>query len=550
VRAAAAARSAAAALLAAALLAFAALTAAGCGGGDGHGDRPSATTRTAGGGDASQDAGADVDWPRFGNDDDQSRFSPLAAIDRDTVARLGVAWSWEPGPGNAQWESYPVVADGTMYLTTNTGQVLAFDAASGAERWSYTPQVDFLAAAIGGQQPVHRGVAVEDGKVFLYTYDARLVALDAADGSELWSTRVADPRTGTTGNSPPTVWRDRLIVGSSGSDARSARGFLAAFAIEDGRELWRFHTVAEGRGGGRVWMPPTVDAGSGTVYAGTGNPSPALTGDPRRGCERWVSGIVALDARDGTLRWGANEVCGDVWDYDGGQPPLLYETAGGVRAVGHANKSGEYFIRDAATGRELAPPRQLIAQTRPRPRPTRHGTTVCPGALGGVAYGPAAHAPRSATIFQAAVRMCMTYTVGDRELGGAPVLLGGGTARSVPGRPATGVVVALDDADGTVRWRRTLPAPPVGGTLVTAGGLLFTGCDDGFLYALDADSGETVWRGRVGLPFGTAPLTFRVAGTQYLAVVAGGSSITGQTGTRPGARLVVLRLGGRPLRSD
>lgn len=536
-RAAAAARSAAAALLVAALLAL-----AGCGGDD----NTSTQTQPA--------SGADVDWPRFGNDDDQSRFSPLAAIDRDTVGRLGVAWSWEPGPDNAQWESYPLVADGTLHLTTNTGQVLAFDAASGAERWSYTPQVDFLAAAISGQQPVHRGVAVEDGKVFLYTYDARLVALDAADGRELWTTRVADPRTGTTGSSPPTVWRDRLIVGSSGSDARSARGFVAAFAIEDGRELWRFHTVADGRGGGRVWMPPTVDADSGTVYAGTGNPSPALTDRPRRGCERWVSGLVALDARDGTLRWGANEVCGDVWDYDGGQPPLLYETttADGTatRAVGHANKSGEYFIRDAETGEELAPPRQLIAQTRPRPRPTRSGTTVCPGALGGVAYGPAAHDPRSATIFQTAVRMCMTYTVGDRELGGAPVLLGGGSARSIPGRPATGVVVALDDADGAVRWRRTLPAPPVGGTLVTAGGLLFTGCDDGFLYALDADSGKTVWRGRVGLPFGTAPLTFRVAGTQYLAVVAGGSSITGQTGTRPGARLVVLRLGGRPLSTN
>jgi len=537
VRAAAAARSAAAALLAAAAVA---LAAAGCGGGD----RPA--TQTA----AQPAPGGDVDWPRFGNDDDQSRFSPLAAIDRDTVARLGVAWSWEPGRDNVQWESYPVVADGSLYLTTNTGQVHAFDAAGGAERWSYTPQVDFLAAAIAGQQPVHRGVAVEDGKVFLFTYDARLIALDAADGRELWSARVADPRTGTTGNSPPTVWRDRLIVGSSGSDARSARGFVAAFAIDDGRELWRFHTVAAGRGGGRVWMPPTVDARTGTVYAGTGNPSPALTGRARRGCERWVSGIVALDARDGTLRWGANEVCGDVWDYDGGQPPLLYETTAGgrrVRAVGHANKSGTYWIRDAATGRELAPPRQLIAQRRPRPRPTRRGTTVCPGALGGVAYGPAAHDPRSATIFQAAVRMCMTYTVGDRELGGAPVLLGGGTARSVPGRPASGLVVALDDADGSVKWRRTLPAPPVGGTLVTAGGLVFTGCDDGFLYALDADNGETVWRGRVGLPFGTAPLTFRVAGTQYLAVVAGGSSITGQTGARAGARLVVLRLGGRPL---
>ncbi|MDW5597454.1 PQQ-binding-like beta-propeller repeat protein [Conexibacter stalactiti] len=521
----------------AALVLAAALALAGCGGG--------------GGDDATPPPGppADVGWPRFGNDDDQSRFSPLAAVDRDSVDRLGLAWSWAPEE-MALWESFPVVAGRTLYVTTNTSQVIAFNAATGARRWTYTPQVDFFAGGAVGQQPTNRGVAVEDGRVYLVTYDARLVALDAATGRELWSTRVADPRSGTTGSSPPTFWQGRLIVGSSGSDARGSRGFVAAFDADEGEQLWRFWTVAEGRGGGRVWMPPTVDARSGIVYAGTGNPSPALSERPRRGCERWVSGMVALDARDGTLKWGANEVCGDVWDYDGGQPPLLYETrvdGRDVRAVGHANKSGTYWIRDAESGRRLAPPRALIAQTTPRPRPSRRGTTICPGALGGVAYGPAAHDPRSRTIFQGAVRMCMTYRTGDRELGGAPVLLGGGSARSVPGRRARGTLVALDDGNGRVRWRRTLPAPLAGGVLATAGGLVFSGLDDGWLYAFDAGTGETAWRGRVGLPFGSAPLTYRVGGIQYVAIVAGGSTVTQQTGTRPGARLLVLRLGGRPL---
>ena len=534
-RAAAAARTAAAALLLALSPAV-----AGCGGGGGQ-TSPTATTPAP---------GADVAWPRFGGDDDQSRHSPLRAVDRETVGRLGLAWSWSPGPEMAQWESFPVVVDRTLYVTTNTGEVVAFDAAGGELLWSYTPQVDFLAGATAGQQPVNRGVTVARGRVYLLTYDARLIALDAGDGRELWVRRVADPRTGTTGSSPPTYWDGRLFVGSSGSDARGARGFVAAFDADDGEQLWRFWTVAEGRGGGRVWMPPTVDARTGTVYAGTGNPSPALTERPRRGCERWVSGMVALDGRDGSLRWGAHEVCGDVWDFDGGQPPLLYETnVGGVRRrlVGHANKSGSYWIRDAASGTAVTRPLRLIPQSRPRPRPSRRGATVCPGALGGVAYGPAAHDPASGTVFQGAVRMCMTYRTGDRELGGAPVLLGGGTARKVPGTTARGVLVAFDDGDATVRWRRTLPAPLAGGVLSTAGGLVFSGCDDGFLYAFDADTGRTVWRARVGLPFGTAPLTYRVGGAQYVAVVAGGSSITGQTGARPGARLVVLRLGGRPL---
>lgn len=230
---------------------------------------------------------------------------------------------------------------------------------------------------------------------------------------------IAPGEPGVTGAGPPTFSDGRLIVGASGSDEAGTRGIVAAFDAADGRELWRFHTVASGSGGGRVWMPPTVDARSGTVYAGTGNPSPALTG-ARRGCVDWASGIVALDARDGTLRWGAHEVCGDVWDYDGGQPPLLYETrvnGRATRVVGHANKSGTYWLRDAASGRRLAPPVALIAQPARRPRPTRAGTTICPGALGGVAYGPAAHDPRSGTVFQAAARMCMVYRRGDREPG-------------------------------------------------------------------------------------------------------------------------------------
>jgi glucose dehydrogenase len=492
---------------------------------------------------------ADVGWPLFGDSAEQARSSPLSTVDRDSVARLGVAWSYSPGPEMAQWESYPVVVGRTMYLTTNTGQVLALDAASGAERWSYTPKVDFLTAAGAGEpQPVNRGVTVARGRVYLLTYDERLVALRASDGSELWSRAVADPRSGAIGTSPPTYWDGRLIVGSAGSDAIHTRGFVAAYDATTGRRLWRFWTVAPGRGGGRVWMPPTVDPRSGIVYAGTGNPSPVLTGN--RGCEDWVSGMVALDARDGTLRWGAHEVCGDVWDYDGGQPPLVYDAKiddRTVRAVGHANKSGTYWIRDAATGRELAPPRALIAQTTPRPRPSRRGARVCPGALGGIPYGPAALDPGGASIYQPTVSLCMTYRLGPDDGRGVRVQFSDGAARVAPGTVARGAMLALDSATGRVRWRRAMPAPMVGGALATAGGLVFSGCDDGYLYAFDARDGATVWRGRIGLPFGTAPLTYRVGGVQYVAIVAGGSSITSLTGERPGARLVVLRLGGRPL---
>lgn len=520
--------------------AVAALAVASCGGGGST--TPATTTRAP---------AADVAWPAFGGDPDQSRWSPLTAVDATTVARLGVAWSYAPGPENAQWESYPVVVGRTLYVTTNLGEVLALDAVTGAVRWTYTPRVDFLVgASAGGVQPMNRGVSVAGGRVYLSTWDDQLIALDASDGRERWTVRMADPRSGVVQRSPPVVWHGRVIVGSGGDDVTRIRGSVTAFDGATGKRLWRFATVAPGRGGGHVWMPPTVDQRTGIVYAGTGNPSPALTRGGRAGCQDWVSGMVALDAATGALRWGAHEVCGDVWDYDGGQPPLLFDAhVGGrtVRAVGHANKSGTYWIRAAATGKPLVAPRPLVAQTRPRPQPSARGVRLCPGALGGVAYSPAALDPQTRTLYQPTVRLCMVYRTASRPPDAEAVLLGGGNARVAPGTKARGSIVALNADTGAIRWRRTLPAPAVGGALATAGGLVFSGCDDGFLYAFDARTGAIVWRGRVGLPFGTAPLAYRIDGVEYVAVVAGGSSITALTGTRPGARLVVLKLGGKPL---
>jgi glucose dehydrogenase len=174
---------------------------------------------------------------------------------------------------------------------------------------------------------------------------------------------------------------------------------------------------------------------------------------------------------------------------------------------------------------------------------------VCPGALGGVAYSPAALHPGLQTIYQPTVRLCMTYRSGRPAPRPRSIRLGGGTAAPAPGTTATGALVALDARTGAVRWRRALPQPAVGGALATAGGLVFSGCDDGFLYALDARDGRTLWRGRIGLPFGTAPITYRIDATQYVAIVAGGSATATVAGLRPGARLVVFKLDGRPLPS-
>jgi alcohol dehydrogenase (cytochrome c) len=493
------------------------------------------------GGDGPPKTPPDVGWTSFGGDPSGRRFSPLDQIDTTTVKRLGVAWTFDPGRATDQWESFPIVTGHTMYVTTNSGDVIALDAVTGRERWSYSPDVDLLAGGgVGEVQPVSRGVAVGGNRIYVLTYDDQLIALRPGDGKELWKTRVADPVDGMVQTSPPTYADGKLIVGGSGSDTLGVAGSVAAFDATDGHRLWRFQTAPHG---GRVWMPPTVDTHTNTVYAGTGNPSPAIDPD-RQDCEGWTSGMVALNLETGALRWGAREVCPDTWDYDGGQPPLLNGDT-----VAHANKSGTYWLRDAKTGKQLAPPQTLTAQTTPRPKPTKQGKTICPGALGGIAYSPAAVQPDTDTIFQPVVRLCMTYRAGHPRPKLGAIVVGGGLAQPPTGVKASGAVVALSSTDGKIRWRKQLPAPVVGGALATQGGLVFTGCDDGFLYALDAHTGQTRWRGRVGLPFGTAPISYRVDGTQYVAIVAGGSATAGVTGITPGARLIVLKLDGRSLPS-
>lgn len=488
------------------------------------------------------------DWPRFGGDADGTRYSPLRQIGLGNVDRLRRAWSLPEGPRLSLWETFPVVVGRTMYITTNTDQVLALDAASGRRLWTYTPRVDF-SSAVGdvGQLPVSRGVTVAAGRVFLVTFDDRLIALGAGDGRELWRQRFADPRAGLWAPSPPAYWRGRLFVGGA-ANASGLRGFVAAYDSSTGRELWRRHTVpapgrqwmaSRGTGGGDVWMPPTVDSATGTVYVGTGNPTPAMSARARPGCDPWVDATVALDARTGRRRWARTQVCPDLWDYDSAQPPLLFDhrgPGGGRRAVGQGNKAGVYWIFDAASGATLATSRPLVPQSRPRRAPSRHGTRVCPGAFGGIQYSPAAFSPRTRLIYVPLVRECTIYRAGP-----ATGTLGGRLALARRPRPS-GDLVALDADTAAVRWRQRLAAPLVGGALATAGDLVFTGADDGRLYAFDARTGRIVWHADVGLAFGSAPIAYEVDGVEYVAVAAGGSSVALLDGAPIGGRLVVFRL--------
>ncbi len=477
-------------------------------------------------------------WPVWGGDLQNTHFSGLGAINTRTVGRLAVAWKRSEGPMQYGWETFPVVVGATMYYTTNTGEVLAVNARTGGRRWSYTPHLNFFADPYAvAVAPTSRGVTVAHGRVYELTYDDQLIALDARTGRRLWDVRVASPASGAAENSPGTYWHGEIIIGGPAGDA-GLRGFVAAYSARSGTRLWRTYTVpartrgwiarSPANGGGDVWMPPTVDPRTGVVYVGTGNPTPAFSPSARPGCNRWSDSTVALSARTGKLLWGHTATCGDAWDYDVDQSPMLLRLRrrdGSESLVADASKSGFVYFLDPATGALTARSPSLVPFSEPHRLPTTGGVTVCPGDFGGIEYGPSSYSPHTDLLYVGATVACMRYrtarvgSAGAHKPGADDL---GGTA--TPTGPTSGVVAAVNPRTGRVVWRRRLPQAVRGGELATAGGLVFTGDDNGDLYALDARTGRIRWRFDTGLRFGSAPFAYAIDGREYIAVVAGGSA--------------------------
>ncbi len=534
-------RSAGAAIALAALLIALAALLAGCGG--------SSTTSL------SYHPPGYQDWPYFGRDRDNTRFAPQKQIDASNVSRLGIAWSNSLGAEQYLMESFPVVVGQTIYLTTSTDEVVAIDAVTGHTKWIYTPSVDFsLSTGVGGYGvSVNRGVAVEDGKLFMVTFDDRLQAVSQATGEELWSTSVVDDSTGAYETMAPTVYDGRVFVGDSGSED-GVRGFVAAYSASTGKQLWRFYTVPhagtgwvpkEG-GGGTVYMPPTIDTSTGIVYVGTGNPAPAIVGTKRPGPDLYTDSILALRASTGQLVWYHQEVAHDLWDYDAESPPVLFTTkvkGRSVRAVAEAGKSGYLFILNAATGADLFPRVAFVKEDHTTP--TTKGTLECPGAVGGSQYAPLAFDPEAGDVYVSGINNCQILTVNNQHYGEKDF----GGDRTTPSKEKpSGTFTAVNVTTGKVAWAHAMSTPMIGGATATSGNIVFTGDQHGNLYAFEAKTGKQLLKADLGLAFGSAPVIYTIDGQEYVLAALGGSALTASEKLGPiGAELVALKLGGSPV---
>ncbi len=481
-------------------------------------------------------AGRDgANWVIHGANYSNQRFSELRQVDDRNVRRLAPVAIVQTGM-TASFETTPLVINGVMYITTpmvnGYMKIMALDAKTGITVWSHAHRLGSMKFCCG---PVNRGVAAAYGKLYLGTLDAKLVAIDAADGKMLWEQQVAEPMAGYSETMTPQVYKGMVIVGSSGGEW-PIRGFVAAYDANSGRPIWRWNSTNPASwsgeswksGGGMVWTTPAIDPQQDLVIFAVGNPNPDMDGSVRQGDNLYTDSIVALHASNGELAWYYQEVPHDVWDYDAVSNVVLFDVNDRGRripAAGEAGKTGFFYIVDRRNGQLIRKSQPFVIQSKNfMMPPTKTGVDILPGANGGSEWSPPAFSPLTHMVYVLGMDQLMTFTTvtspfvpGHMKLGSAFFNASG--TKSIQ----DGTFTAINVDNGRVAWQYHAPEPMIGGALATAGNLVFTGEGDGSFDAFNARTGAMLWRFYLGAGVNAPPVTYAVAGKQYVAVAAGGS---------------------------
>ncbi|HEV8394808.1 MAG TPA: PQQ-dependent dehydrogenase, methanol/ethanol family [Vicinamibacterales bacterium] len=485
-------------------------------------------------------------WLTYGGSYKSQRYSALDQINRQTVARLKVAWAYQMRPGVV--ETSPLVADGIMYITEPPSTVTALDVRSGRPIWTYTPAIPPDVIIIGSP-PVNRGVGILDDTVFLGTVHGHLIALDARSGGVRWDVTVQDNKSGYYLTLSPLALDGKIIVGVSGAET-GIRGFIDAYDAKSGKLLWRTYTIpAPGEpgfetwgkgngwqtGGGSTWLTGSYDPDLKLLYWTTGNPAPDWNADNRPGDNLYTDAVLALDPDTGKLRWHFQFTPEDVHDWDSNQTVILFEATVGGRErklLGQANRNGFYYVLDRETGAFITGvpyAKQtwadgLDAKGRPIRKkgiaPSPEGTLVFPNIQGAANWYSPSYSPQTKLFYQHAREMGTIYYKGDAVYKPGTAFTGGG-GRYVNGDDASGAIRALDAVTGKLKWEFPLLSPGWTSLLSTAGGLVFGGTEEGNFVALDAETGKPVWDLQLGGTVRGIPISYAVDGKQYVAIAAG-----------------------------
>jgi alcohol dehydrogenase (cytochrome c) len=474
-----------------------------------------------------------TDWLLHNHDYAGTRFSPLTEITSTNAARLAPACIFQMGERD-NFQTGPIVHAGVMYVTTMTSTV-ALDAATCRVRWRHRwePKDDMAWER-------NRGVVVKDGVVVRATPDGYLLALSADRGAPLWARQVASPDAGETFTMAPLVFEDLVLIGPAGSE-NNLQGWVGAFRLSDGTPVWRFNTVPKPGepgydtwvnprqipvGGGAVWTAFSLDAATGDLHIPVTNPAPDLPIHLRQGQNLYTNSIVTLDVRTGTLRWYRQLIPNDSHDWDVTHAsPLFTAAVDGTsrRLVATAGKDGMLRVIDRDSKQvvyETAVTTRENADTPVGLSPTR----ACPGVLGGVQWNGPAFNPGTNMLYVPAVDWCATFTAFEQVRHIPGKLYMGGTTAMDPPAKAQGWLTAIDASTGAVKWKHRSPRPLVAAVTTTAGDVVFGGELTGDFFALDARSGDVLYRFNTGGPMGGGVVTYAVDGRQYVAATSGAPS--------------------------
>ncbi len=496
----------------------------------------------------------DEDWLMIRRTYDGWGFSPLTDITPANVQRLRPVWVFSTGEARVH-QAAPLVNDGVMFVTSPNNQVIAIDVKSGNLLWRYRRPLE---AGMQVPHQTNRGVALYGDKVFFAAGEAVLVALDARTGREVWTTVVADNKSGYYTTLAPLVAGGVVMVGASGGEF-GIRGFVAGFDVETGKEKWRTYTVpAPGEpgsetwpkgdqwktGGAPVWVTGNYDPETNLAFWGTGNGGPTI-GDQRPGDNLYVTSTIAIDVATGAIKGHHQYHPNDSWDWDEVSPPILVDYQRNGRTIQGlidvARNGYIWFLERSAGAITFVEGKPFVYQNvfrsldpvtgRPDVDPERKPKTgvradFCPGVHGGKNWPPIAFSPRTRMIYiPANNNLCgsnmgtqPTYTPGRPFVG-----IGGSRPFIRPGATHVGEVQAWNVDTGQKMWTHIYDkSPNWGGMLVTAGGLVFSGgTSDRKFHAFDASTGKLLWEFPTNSGILAPPTTFKVDGKQYVAVESG-----------------------------
>ncbi|WP_168122876.1 PQQ-binding-like beta-propeller repeat protein [Paenibacillus sp. HB172176] len=490
-------------------------------------------------------------WGSYGYTLTNNRHVPFKEITADNVNDLGVIWSADLKTLDADVkngnQSYPVVIDGVIYLTTAGNQVFAMDAMTGSTIWHWKPSAEQAAGFSKAGIISNRGVAVGEGKVFTLAVDNSLIALDQKTGELVKMIKLSDYIDGVTiengyyETTAPQYYKGNVYIGSSGSD-NGVRGFVASFKASDLTPAWDspFWTVppkgqdwlanSKFQGGGAVWDPVAIDEETDIMYFATGNPAPDFFGDNRPGDNPHTDSVVAVNALTGKLVWAKQEISHDMRDYDAAASPMLINAkvkGEQKKLVVQGGKSGLWFAWDAATGDDVwnGVPFAKIESKEPTPE----GTISYPGVLGGENYAPESYDPATNYVLIPGIEEPSLYKSAKSEDEAATPDFPGAAAfgtmyEAVPDVKGYGTVTAINVDTGEQAYQIKTTDAQRGGLTSTDSGLAFFGELDGKINALDIKAGKVIWTFQTsGDNVQAAPSLFTVDGKEYMVFTTGGS---------------------------